>query len=246
MSTPQRRLTRSKRSAAPWFNRLVPRPIYVSTVALLCSAGTVVHAQTNLVTVRTTKELAKVSSQSLYLRDLMPLNATTTQLTISRDQLLHLLRRAIERELLIQEAGRLGVGLTAEQQSQLDTVRQATVQREGDAPGVVHLNPQGTLTQRITFEQREARALMLRANLVARLVATTAHVTREQVVQYYQEHQSEFGTLPQDPAEREIALRQVHLTIRKRLAPIVRAEYEQRVQEYLQQIKSAAVIVINP
>jgi hypothetical protein len=225
------------------------RSAFTVVMCFLHLAGFSAFAQTNTtVSIRPDAVLATVNNRNVTLRDLMPLPASQTEReTVSRDSLTNLLQRAIEREVIHQVANSLGVSLTSEQQQDLEKVRQAVQRREGGDPNVVHLNLKGSLDERVAFEVREARAMMLRDNLVARIASERPHVTRQQVLNYYQAHASEYPPLPTDPVARDAALRQIYLQIRRQLAPQIRAAYEQRVREYLQQIRSSATISIrNP
>ena len=69
------------------------------------------------------------------------------------------------------------------------------------------------------------------------MVIEVSHLSK-----YYQVHQKEFGQLPTDEQERQVAWRKIDAAIRETLAGQVQAEYEQELDQYLQRLKANAVL----
>jgi hypothetical protein len=78
--------------------------------------------------------------------------------------------------------------------------------------------------------------LRLRA-LAGKKVARRFHL-------FYQQHSTELGALPADPAERQSAWEKIDQAIRQRLAPQLQAEHQAGVQQFIGQLKAAARIDI--
>ncbi len=150
----------------------------------------------------------------------------------------YLLDRAINRELVLEAAAAGNIGLTETQQEQLTKLRGL---RESSEPGLItKLNRD---PEQVEFEIRDADAFMLQTALMARQGATP-NVTPEQVAQFYQDHLSVYGSLPDDPQAKERAWQQIDVQIRNRLAEEQRDRYNQQVQAYMDNLRSNANIVL--
>lgn len=181
--------------------------------------------------------LATVNGHALTLRDLVP-TRTNNEQEMSQTAYKYLLDRAINRELVLEAAAAGNIGLTETQQEQLTKLRGL---RESSEPGLItKLNRD---PEQVEFEIRDADAFMLQTALMARQGATP-NVTPEQVAQFYQDHLSVYGSLPDDPQAKERAWQQIDVQIRNRLAEEQRDRYNQQVQAYMDNLRSNANIVL--
>lgn len=184
--------------------------------------------------------LANVNGEPIFLRDLIPIeNPTDTNpRELSGDVFSYLLDRAIVRELVTQEARRLGIGLRDDEQKRLADQRE---QRTHGGPGYLHsLNASPASLE---FELRDAQAFMLQTNLLA-AEGASPHVTSAQVLDYFHQHVGEFDPLPEAPAQREAAWREIDNKIRNRLASAVRGAYDKSLAVRMDSLKAAATIDI--
>ena len=97
----------------------------------------------------------------------------------------------------------------------------------------------------IEFELRDAQAFMLQTSLMEQAGATP-NVTPDQVEQYYQNHISELGELPADPQARQAAWQEIDIQIRKQLAAQTRDQYNQQLQTFMDNLRTAAQITVTP
>ena len=191
---------------------------------------------------RPDQALATVNGVRITLKDLVPVRPgdAATEQKMSEETYQFLLQRAVERELTVQAARAQGIDLTDAQQQQLTKTRAA---RERSEPGVIAQITKDAA--QLDFEQRDSQAFMLQTALMVQAGATP-YVTEEMVQQYYQDHAAEFGELPADPSARAAAWREIDYNIRQQQTPLVQAEYQRRLTEYLDQLKAKAQIDVAP
>ena len=151
-----------------------------------------------------------------------------------------LLKRAVERELAFQFAQARGVTLTDAQQRSLMSLRARSEQQE---PGL--FDNLGRSAVNTEFEQRDLTGLMLLNNLAAQAGLPAPYVTPKQVEQYFVEHSKDYPPLPDDPAKRQEALNFINADIRNRLAPTVRAEHEEQLRGFIDQLSFLASLQIG-
>ena len=94
----------------------------------------------------------------------------------------------------------------------------------------------------VEFESRDFAALLLQAALVAKAGVPSPHVNSDQVQEYYQQHLAEYGPLPAEPEQRQAAWEKIDQEIREKLAPQVHIEHQEKLDQYLKQLKAAARI----
>jgi hypothetical protein len=150
-----------------------------------------------------------------------------------------LLNRAVEREVTFQAAKREAVELTAVQRQRLAELRARSEQHEPGVFDTVQQNPTN-----VEFEQRDATGLLLQATLAEKAGVPSPHVTGAQVQAYYQQHQAEYGALPADAAQRQTTWEKIDQAIRQKLAPQLQAEHQERLQQFVKQLKAASQVDI--
>jgi hypothetical protein len=194
-----------------------------------------------MVRVHPTQALATVQGVVITLKDLTPLTAekARTEQSMSGDMYRFLLNRAIDREVVFQKARSAGVELSAEQRERLEAIRRRGSEKEAGVFDTVQQNPANA-----EFEARDSESLLLQAALVAKAGIAPPHVTAGQVEEYYRQHRAEYAELPADPAAQRAAWQKIDQEIRGKLAPQVRAAYEERAREYLGGLKASAKITI--
>jgi hypothetical protein len=203
------------------------------------------------VVIRTDRPLATVNGVVITLRDLIPLSETNapTQYTFTTAGYHYLLERAIERELVTQQARAQGITLTPHHHDQLAHVEQAYYGRDGVAPDNVLARPNETssLENQIHFAVRDAAGRLLLTELLAANGVPPPHVTEAQVLAHYQEHRQQFGALPESPAERDAAWQRIRNQIRQELTRANLRSYQTEQETYLARLRSrASVEVPNP
>jgi hypothetical protein len=159
---------------------------------------------------------------------------------VSLDVCQYFLQRAVDRELILQTAKAQGRALDASQRQQM-TDFQTT--REQHGPGLVRDLNGGA--GEISFEMRDAEAFMLQTSLMEKLGASP-NVTSQQVQAYYREHASQFGELPADESGRKEAWSKIDYQIRQLLASSVRSDFQQKLADYMKNLKTAANIELTP
>jgi len=196
------------------------------------------------VRVRSTQTLASVNGVQITLRDLVPVREgdANAEQVMSPEMYEFLLNRAIERELTVQAARAQGVELSEEQQRQLKQM-QAQLQAAAKDPAVVW-RPEPIDATKVEFEIRDAAGLMLQGALVAKAGLPSPYVTSELVEQYYQGHKDTYGELPTDPTQREAAWQTIDTEIRQTLSPEIQAQYQEKLRQFLVQIKASAKITL--
>lgn len=186
--------------------------------------------------------LATVNGVSITLGDLIPLTSTNPQAVQEMDPTAYhyFLQRAINRQLIMQEAQAKGIALTDGQQAQLDKLQS---EREESEPGLVQkltVNP-----AEIQFQLQDEQAFMLQTSLMA-AQGYSPDVTPQEVQQYYQQHPDQYGPLPQDPQASQEAWQSIDYQIRETLANSVRLQYQQQLNAYMAQLTANANITITP
>jgi hypothetical protein len=181
--------------------------------------------------------LATVNGHKISVRDAVPHSGTNQEVEISSRELKFFLNRAVDRELIFEAAQKQQISLDESQNQQLANLQSARNQSE---PGVIaKLNDDAAGRE---LEALDAKAFMLQTALMAARGASP-NVTEDQVQAYYQQHQSEFDSLPADPNTRRQAWQQLAFQIRTRLAGSTRTAYNIGLAAYMQQMESGADVV---
>jgi hypothetical protein len=160
---------------------------------------------------------------------------------IASPMLDYLLARAIQREVVLQEARAKGVEVDDPQKRRVEA---AVASAEAVDPRVFD-GPHGS-AQATGQRRRDLTAAALEVELYQRSGAPPASVTAEQVDRYYREHQESLGALPSDPEARKAAWALLELRIRDRLAGPTEAAWQRARQEYLQRLVAAAGVQRAP
>jgi len=209
-----------------------PRPVVENVAPEPDSGGEVEQ----VVHVYPEQVLATINGTAITLKDL----AGVAGMKREKDQVLSrhmydfLLSRAIDRELVFQEARAQGLQLTPEQKEQLAAMRAQEVQA---GSGVIDLTMS---PERLDLEQRDAEGRMLLVNLASASGVAPPFVTPEQVQAYYDGHRDEFGEMPADPAEAQGARRSSDAEIRRKLSADTAAAYQKGVDEILVRLRTSA------
>jgi|SRR6516162_1691000 hypothetical protein len=196
-----------------------------------------------VVRVKPDRVLATVNGVSITLKDLVPLpKDKDIEQMLSAERYEFLFARAIQRELTFQAASALGVELSEDQMQRLAEI--SAPPSEARPPGVLHTvqqNPENT-----EFEQRDFAGVALLAVLAERVGVPSAHVTSQQVEEYFQQHQSEYAQIPADPAQRSgNAWAGVDAEIRKKLTPALQAEHDKQMNRMMTELLNKANIVVT-
>ncbi|MFH0909601.1 MAG: hypothetical protein V1929_12645 [bacterium] len=188
--------------------------------------------------------LATINGVAVQGRDLLVFGAASKpEQDLAPEFYDALLKRAINRELIVQAAKTKGVDILPGQEGQLDQVRKSVLARGGGDPNVKYMNVQGTLQEQLEFELRDARAMLLRNTLLAQRGHPLPYVTAEQVKARYNAEPASYGFLPEDPAGREAAWQEIDFQIRSELAPQLQADYQAQVEAFMQELKDSARVV---
>lgn len=124
----------------------------------------------NPMRVSATQVLGRVNGKLIQLKDLVPVQPDKAEMSMTPEQYQSRLARAIEAELVFQEAGRQAVGLTPQQQQRLDKIAQdheATLE-EYKKQGIAWSSVGAA---QLEFEKGLLSAQMLEQNLVAKKAA---------------------------------------------------------------------------
>lgn len=191
------------------------------------------------VRVKAGQVLAVVNGIEITLKDLMPLPAhkAAAEQTLSVERFGFLLDRAIEREVAVQAAQRQGIELSVQQQQQLERLRARTDQIDPGVFDTLQQSPENT-----AFAVRDATGLLLEATLAQQAGVPSPHVTAAQVQAYYEQHQSEYGGLPLDRAQRAARWTDIDRDIRLKLAEQVRTVHEQELRQFRHRLMASARI----
>lgn len=187
--------------------------------------------------------LAVVNGVAVTGRDLILFGAAATPVqALPQNEFDFLFNRALERELIFQEARRENLALTDQQTRQLDLVRQTVMDRQAGDPNAVFLTARGTLDEQAAFEMREAEAMLLQNSLLEKQGVRPPHVSADRVRAHYEANIELYGDLPEDEAERAAVWRKLDYQIRMDLAPVIQAEYRDKRDAFIEQLKSQADI----
>jgi hypothetical protein len=151
----------------------------------------------NPMRVSTTQVLARVNGKPIQLKDLVPAQPGEVEKSMTLEQYQSRLERAIETELVFQEAGRQSVGLTPQQQQRLDKIAQdheATLQ-EYKKQGIAWSSIGAA---QIEFEKRLLSAQMVEQNLVAKKASVVPSPEPEMQSRYEQARRALLDQLQAD------------------------------------------------
>ncbi|MFH0952890.1 MAG: hypothetical protein V1873_01025 [Verrucomicrobiota bacterium] len=187
--------------------------------------------------------LATVNGVAVLGKDLVaiPPERAAEEITMSPRMYEFLLKRALERELIVQVARAERVELTDAQKQQLAGLRASLEKQDPSVISPAQVDP-----ARVEFDVREVEGLLLRSSLLQKQGHPLPYVTEAEVEKYYQDHRAEYGDLPEDPTERDKAWQEIDLEIRRQLTPELQAEYQAQVEKYLEQLLGAAEIKYPP
>ncbi len=236
-----RAVSRRQSSPVP-ANAVVTVPGKSSIGADKSSTGAGVGAgATDVFRLRPDQVLALVNGHAIKLGDVMPVgtNGSQSDVEVSVQDLKFLLKRAVDRELIFQTAKEAGVTLNEAQNQQLAHL--SSIRNLPEPGGIAQFN--STAAQR-ELEMRDAQAFMLQTTIMATQGASP-DVTEPQVEAYYLEHQSQFGSLPVDETARTRAWAKIDFEVRQQLAAATRANYNDKLAAYMNQMESSAKIVMT-
>ncbi|HWD91570.1 MAG TPA: hypothetical protein VG938_04390 [Verrucomicrobiae bacterium] len=182
--------------------------------------------------------LASVNGHILSAEAVLPPGSSGQ--SVSREVCEYYRQRAIDRELIFQTASAQHVVLNESQQQQLANLQRL---RQQQGPGLVRDLAGGP--EELSFELRDDEAFMLQTSLMENSGASP-NVTSQQVSDYYQWHIAEFGELPTDEPSRQEAWSRIDFEIRQTLASGVRSDFQRKLADYMQRIKTGANIQLTP
>jgi hypothetical protein len=159
---------------------------------------------------------------------------------VSLDVYKYFLQRAVDRELIFQTAKAQGLALDGSQRQQMLDFETT---REQHGPGFVRDLNGGA--DEVSFEMRDAEAFMLQTSLLEKSGASP-NVTSQQVMNYYQQHSSEFGELPADEPARQEVWNNIDYQIRQTLAHSVRSDFQIELADYMRRLETEANIQTTP
>lgn len=207
-------------------------------VALNEARGREVSAPDSVLRIRSDAVLAAVNGHALTAGEVLPPGSSNRPVSLAVCQ--YFLKRAIDRELILQTAKAQGLQLDDSQRQQLSNSKDV---REQPAPGQVR-NLNGGASE-MAFEMQDAEAFMLQTSLLEKSGASP-NVTEEQVTAYYQQHASDFGDLPAEEPDRSQAWESIDVQIRHLLAPDARLSFQNQLTAYMNQIRANANIEQTP
>lgn len=185
--------------------------------------------------------LATVNGTEIRLSDIVPLGTNGAQITLDKVTLNYYLKRAVDRDLILQKAQQQGIALDESEHERLSALQAERNQPEPG--GIARLNYTSASSQ---MEMQDSAAFMLQTTLMA-AEGASPNVTEDQVAAYYNQHQSQFGgmsleSLQSDPQ----TWQQVEVEIRNELAPSVRANYNIQLGNFMRSLESQANVTITP
>ncbi len=183
--------------------------------------------------------LATVNRHPIRVLDALPTGDTNQEIAISARDLKFFLHRAVQRELIFEAAHHRGIDLDESQNQQLATMQ--AMRNQPEPGGLARLNSDPA-SQRM--EAMDARAFMLQTAIMA-AQGVSPNVSEDQVRDYFQQHPSEFASLPGPPAADNPAWQDLDFQIRNQLAASVRSNYNQQLATYMRQMESSAALVLN-
>ena len=182
--------------------------------------------------------LGSVNGHVLTAAEVLPPGSFAQPVSLNVCQ--YFLQRAVDRELILQTAKAQGLALDASQRQQMVDFQTT---REQHGPGLVRDLNGGNAE--VSFEMRDAEAFMLQTSLMEKLGASP-NVSAQQVEAYYREHASQFGELPADESGRKELWSKIDYQIRQLLAANVRTDFQQKLADYMNHLKTAANIELTP
>lgn len=212
----------------------------VAPPAISSMAVTTEDANGGLLRVEPGEMLATVNGVPLELKDLLPLSpeSAATGRILSAERYAFLLERAVDREITLQQARVQGVDLTDLQREQLAKLRARSERPQANVFDDLQQNPANA-----DFEERDATALLLLANLAEQAGVPARHVTAAQVEDHYQRHQAAYETLPADVVQRQAAWERIEREIRVKLAAPTQTRHDEALENHLKQLRASALIV---
>ena len=165
--------------------------------------------------VKADQVVATINGTAIAGRQLVPFGSESQQ-TMTKEMFDYLRRRAIDRELTFQAAKRAGIELSTAQLAELDQVRRNAIEH-----GV-------TDATEIDLQVADARAGLLQPMLLGSAIAAASDA----------EVDREIGELPTDA----VALQQVRLETRQKLADRAQADYTTKLRAYLDDLARDATI----
>ncbi|MBI3853155.1 MAG: hypothetical protein HY298_23130 [Verrucomicrobia bacterium] len=179
-------------------DRVVAKPVAAPVATPARPAGVALPAtpiqSVNLMRVSATQVLGRVNGKLIQLKDLVPVQPGETEKSMTPEQYQSRLERAIEAELVFQEAGRQAVGLTPQQQQRLDKIAQdhAATLEEYKKQGI---SWSSVGAAQLEFEKRLLSAQMLQQNLVVKKAAVVPSPEPEMQSRYEQARRELLGQL---------------------------------------------------
>jgi len=220
--------TEEKPSLLQSIIHIVDTPDPPESPPVMALTGDVVRLNSNMT-------IASVNGVAITMKDLMPVNpGKYTENNMGREMFNALLNRAINRELAYQEARRKGVSLTDEQKANLEKIRQRALERDPASFTDVH----DEFEAKAEFEVRDFAGLMLQESLLAASGGPPKYVSQQMVDQYLADHKTELEAIGSD----EVARQNLEIDIRSKLAETVGDEYQQQLQQLIEDMKQQASI----
>ena len=142
--------------------------------------------------------LATVNGSVIRLADILPLATNSQQITLDKMTLNYYLKRAVDRDLILQKAQQQGIVLDESQHEQLGAYQ--AMRDQPEPGGIARFDDLPAANQ---LETQDSTAFMLQTTLMTAQSASP-NVTEDQVTAYYNQHETEFGgmsleSLQQDP-----------------------------------------------
>jgi hypothetical protein len=181
------------------------------------------------VTIRSDQVIARIDGKPVLGRQLLAFRKADEQ-EMTPAMYEFLLKRAIDRELVLGEAKHQGIELSPAQTAELAQVRKQAAERGETDPAV------------LDFEENDARTQLLQTALLEKAGVPGPYATEADVQHYYDEHHAELGELPTDPNARAEAWQKMQVQIRQKLYEEMQARYAQAVRDYLERLWAAAQI----
>ena len=196
-------------------------------------------SQEHVIRLRPDEVLATVNGHDLRVEDVFATKSAEGEMEVGAEAYRFLLDRAIDRELVLQNASAHGVALNESQREQLAAMKAA--RNRFEPGGIRRLNDSEHGSE---LEARDAEAFMLQTKLLS-LAGASPNVTDEQVLAFYHEHSAQFGELPSDPASHDEAWKEIDFRIRQQLASTVRADYQTQLAGFMNQLRSSATLQMH-
>lgn len=188
-------------------------------------------AEERIVVVRPRQVVARVNGVEITGADLLAFDAAEgSEQTMSAAMFTFLRERAVDRQLVIEDARARGIELDAPRQRQLDALRHAAL-AQGELP-----------PERVEFEVRDAAGPLLADALLAARGGRPPHTTQAEVDLYYSAHATEYEPLPEDADARAAARHRIDVAIRGLLNRTAQEAHQRAVRALLEELRGGAVI----